>query len=304
MTLDMLRYFIALNEEKSYTEAAQTCFISQSALSRAISKLEAQAGCALLERSNRKVIRLTPAGEVMLAEARRLIQESDSILLRVRRAARENLRTVTVGYIAYGMLKDFRNSADSAEVKFIDERIALETVYGSAPEIKERLMSGELDCIILPECVAADMSNCRKCVYSVLSSCMMVPNEHPLFERKDACLSEFRNSRFVFYDPKELPEVFSWQLQACKAAGFDPNIIGYGKKLGDVEALIMQHGAVSISTQAFAYAENENMHVVKLIDLPPKGYVFVIRENAMNPAARACFELIENKEKLFHALKE
>ena len=66
----------------------------------------------------------------------------------------------------------------------------------------------------------------------------------------------------------------------------------------------MQHGAVSISTQAFAYAENENMHVVKLIDLPPKGYVFVIRENAMNPAARACFELIENKEKLFHALKE
>ena len=71
MTIHMLEYFIAVAECQSFTDAAGRCFVSQPALSRAIANLEKEVGCALIDRENRKSVTLTPAGDMMLVEARR-----------------------------------------------------------------------------------------------------------------------------------------------------------------------------------------------------------------------------------------
>lgn len=57
-----IQYFQAVVRCNSFTEAAEECHISQSAISQQIQALERELGVKLLERRNRK-FSLTPAGE-------------------------------------------------------------------------------------------------------------------------------------------------------------------------------------------------------------------------------------------------
>lgn len=67
--LQQLRYVVAIAEERSFTRAADRCFVVQSALSHQIKALEQELGTALFVRSSRRV-EPTPAGEAFLVEAR------------------------------------------------------------------------------------------------------------------------------------------------------------------------------------------------------------------------------------------
>ena len=60
--LKQIKYFQAVGCCNSFSEAAEECFISQSAISQQIEALERELGVALLKRENRR-FSLTPAGE-------------------------------------------------------------------------------------------------------------------------------------------------------------------------------------------------------------------------------------------------
>lgn len=70
----MLRYFLAIIDNGTFTAAARHCRVSQPALSEAIAKLEQQLGHILFERDNRRV-ELTPAGVRFASHARRIEAE-------------------------------------------------------------------------------------------------------------------------------------------------------------------------------------------------------------------------------------
>jgi DNA-binding transcriptional LysR family regulator len=96
MELRTLRYFVAVAEELHFGRAAARLHMSQPPLSRAIKQLEADVGAALLHRSAAGVT-LTPAGAVLLDEARTLLDQADRI--RVRVAAAAGAATITVGIL-------------------------------------------------------------------------------------------------------------------------------------------------------------------------------------------------------------
>jgi DNA-binding transcriptional LysR family regulator len=96
MELRTLRYFVAVAEELHFGRAAARLHMSQPPLSRAIRQLENQVGAALLHRSASGV-RLTPAGTVLLEEARLLLDQADRA--RVRVAAAAGSATLTVGIL-------------------------------------------------------------------------------------------------------------------------------------------------------------------------------------------------------------
>ncbi|GAA1613016.1 LysR family transcriptional regulator [Actinoplanes couchii] len=76
-TLDQLRGLVAVAEELHFGRAAIRLRMTQPPLSRQIQKLEAAVGVQLLERGTRSV-RLTPAGEAFLGEARRILAITES----------------------------------------------------------------------------------------------------------------------------------------------------------------------------------------------------------------------------------
>src|SRR6187431_2034618 len=82
-----LRYFVAVAEELHFGRAAERLGMAQPPLSRAIRDLERQLGAQLLERTTRQVT-LTPAGEVLLREARAALVAVTAAERRTRHAGR------------------------------------------------------------------------------------------------------------------------------------------------------------------------------------------------------------------------
>ena len=74
MTLNELRYIVAVAQERNFRRAAARCFISQPALSLAIQKLEEELGVQLFERSKTEMA-ITPIGERVIEQAQRALEE-------------------------------------------------------------------------------------------------------------------------------------------------------------------------------------------------------------------------------------
>ena len=95
----VLRYFVAVAEELSFTLAAERLYVSQPALSRQIRQMEADLRISLFERTSREV-RLTLAGEALLPSARRLVADWQAAQRTARSVAAAELRVLRVGFEA------------------------------------------------------------------------------------------------------------------------------------------------------------------------------------------------------------
>ncbi len=84
LTLKQLRYFEALATHGHFGKAAESCFISQPALSLQIKELETLMGGPLVERSAREV-RLTARGEDLLEHTREILQRVEDLSLFAQR---------------------------------------------------------------------------------------------------------------------------------------------------------------------------------------------------------------------------
>jgi DNA-binding transcriptional LysR family regulator len=94
--LELIRRFVVVAEELSFTRAAARLGLAQPPLSAAIAKLERKLGVTLLERTSRRVT-LTPAGAVLLEQGRIAIEAACAAVERTRRAGTEPARlTVAV----------------------------------------------------------------------------------------------------------------------------------------------------------------------------------------------------------------
>ncbi len=98
MTLNELRYIVAVAHEKSFGRAAQRCFVSQPALSVAIQKLEEELGTRLFERGKSEVT-VTPVGARIVEQAQRVLEES----ARIREIAQAG-RNPLVGALKLGVI--------------------------------------------------------------------------------------------------------------------------------------------------------------------------------------------------------
>ncbi|MEQ8394148.1 LysR family transcriptional regulator [Thalassobaculum sp.] len=98
-TFRQLQYFIAAGESGSIALASEAIRISPPSISTAISQLERELGVQLFIRHHAQGLSLTPAGRVLLREARRLIEQAEG-LYAVASEAGEQVR----GELAVGCL--------------------------------------------------------------------------------------------------------------------------------------------------------------------------------------------------------
>jgi len=98
MTLNELRYIVAVAQERSFGRAATKCFVSQPALSVAIQKLEEELGAPLFERGKSEVT-ITPVGERIVEQAQKVLEET-ALIREIAQAGRNQL----VGTLKLGVI--------------------------------------------------------------------------------------------------------------------------------------------------------------------------------------------------------
>jgi len=98
MTLQELRYIVALADTGHFGRAAEACYISQSTLSTQIKKLEDFLGAVLFDRSLKQVT-LTPVGREIVVSARLILDEANRIRELARQTEDPMERTVNLGVI-------------------------------------------------------------------------------------------------------------------------------------------------------------------------------------------------------------
>ena len=95
MTLQQLRYLIAIAECGSISSAAHSLFISQSSLSVAVREVEQETGVQVFQRSNRGIT-LTSDGIELLGYARQVVEQADLMNQRYARGASSQVKRLSV----------------------------------------------------------------------------------------------------------------------------------------------------------------------------------------------------------------
>jgi LysR family transcriptional regulator, hydrogen peroxide-inducible genes activator len=99
MTLQELRYLVALADAGHFARAAEACHISQSTLSVQVKKLEEYLKVTLFDRSLRRVT-TSPVASEIVASARLIVAEADRIRSLAREKSSPMARTFNLGVIS------------------------------------------------------------------------------------------------------------------------------------------------------------------------------------------------------------
>ncbi|MFS2004439.1 LysR substrate-binding domain-containing protein [Duganella sp. CT11-25] len=109
LELRQLRYFVTVAEELHFGKAALRLHMTQPPLSQTIQALEELLGAPLFER-NRRGVALTPAGQALLPEARRMLAQSQELPQLVQRAAAGEVGRLSLAFVSsadYSVLPPF-----------------------------------------------------------------------------------------------------------------------------------------------------------------------------------------------------
>ncbi|GGR74120.1 LysR family transcriptional regulator [Micromonospora fulviviridis] len=221
MTPDLrqLRYFVAVAEESSFTQAASRLMITQQSLSQQINALERILGAKLFNRDSRGT-RLTDTGALFLPEARAVLDRADEAVAVVRRAVRGE-----TGRLRLAFLATTANHLLPPVVRAARDRLPgleLITEETTIAPLVEGVLSGRYDLAFtrppqVPGLAARTIATEQVCV--------VLPEGHPLADRTELTLSELADERWVM-TPRSSWEPWHQTFdENFRAAGFTPDIV-------------------------------------------------------------------------------
>ena len=145
MEIHQIRYFLSVAEFLNFTRAAESCHVAQPALSRAVKALEEELGGLLFHRDNRN-IQLTELGRMVhphLAEFYANSKSIKQIALDFSKLDKTPLRLGVMSTIAPDQFIDL-----IGDLRAIHPGIELHLCDSSAPDLRRRLLGGDLELAI------------------------------------------------------------------------------------------------------------------------------------------------------------
>ncbi|HEY0805106.1 MAG TPA: LysR family transcriptional regulator [Pseudonocardiaceae bacterium] len=276
MELRTLRYFVVVAEELHFGRAAARLHMSQPPLSRAVKQLETEVGAALLLRSAAGVT-LTPAGAVLLDEARALLDQADRV--RVRVAAAAGTATITVGILgdstdpgATRLAAAYRRQHPGVEVRVRETDLTDPTCGLHAGLVDVALTRGPFDetGLTVHE-LRADP------VGAVLRA------DDPLAHRDHLKLADLADRRwFQFPEGTDPIWQFYWN-------GGEPREGPVVRAVQECLQAVLWNGTVGMTP--LGHHPPEQLAVVPLIDMAPSRVVVAWNEGDANPLIRSFVQI-------------
>jgi LysR family hydrogen peroxide-inducible transcriptional activator len=195
MTLQELKYLVALADHGHFGKAAEACFITQSTLSTQIKKLEDFLGVTLFDRSLKRVTP-TPIGREILAAARSIVEESERIRELAKHAQDPMARTLHLGVIPTLGPYYLPHALTLVHKKYPDLRLLLREEM--TPQILEHLVDGKLDAGLLAMPVNDDSLRVEPLFYEPFYAAL--PAGHALAKRDVLKVSDIMAEKLLLLD--------------------------------------------------------------------------------------------------------
>lgn len=145
MLLKQMKYFITIVDCHSFTEAAELCYISQSAISQQMKALENELGVELFQRNNRQFT-LTLAGEYFYRHGKELIEEIENLKKETIRRGEDRELSLKIGYLRCYGAQELHHAI--AQFSKTYPEVAISITNGTHEELYELLKSHDVDLVI------------------------------------------------------------------------------------------------------------------------------------------------------------
>jgi DNA-binding transcriptional LysR family regulator len=282
-----LRYFIAVAEEKHFGRAAERLMMAQPPLSQQIKQFEASLGTTLFIRSTRSV-ELTPAGELLLARGRRIMDELESIettLTRVGQGLEGILRIGFTGTATYGFMpRVVRQSAEEYP------GLALE-VSGEklTPSLIAGLENNFLDIALLRPPFSSP--NIAHSVVMTERLVAAIPAGSALATRGELFMSDLVNEEFIVYPSN------SSVSQAVSAAWLKRDVRPFHKQTvsetSTLLSLVAAGVGIALVPESATSIHIGGTHFITIRDAPSVELALAWRKNEASPAVRNFLPFLE-----------
>ena len=143
--LAQIKYFQAVVRCGNFTEAAEECYISQSAVSQGIQALERGLGVKLLLREHRG-FKLTPAGEHFYKKSLSLTGDFEKLCRETVRLARADEPRLAIGYLRCYGGHEFHEAVAEFAAKY--PQVEIQIVNGSHEDLYDGLRTGGVDLVL------------------------------------------------------------------------------------------------------------------------------------------------------------
>ena len=145
MLLRQMKYFVAVVDCNSFTEAAEQCYISQSAISQQIQSLEKELGVLLIQRANRRFT-LTPTGQYFYSHCKAILEQVDDLLHETKRLGADKELQLRIGYLRCYSGMELHQAI--AEFSKAYPEVSINIVNGTHEELYDLLRFGGVDLVL------------------------------------------------------------------------------------------------------------------------------------------------------------
>jgi DNA-binding transcriptional LysR family regulator len=222
MEMHQVRYFLAVARELNFTRAAESCNVSQPALTRAIQQLEVEFGGQLLRREG-KLSHLTDLGKRLLPLMLRCHQSAlaaKSLASSFKVGSTQSLllalaRSIDLGFVT-DCLSEIQRRCSTFEFKIL---------RGSAREISESLKKGQADLAIAGPLEEAWDRLDRHSLFEEELTLAVAP-QHRLAGRSQVTVEDLADERILLDAACEVAARLAEQLEMCGVSEDDLLRIG------------------------------------------------------------------------------
>lgn len=294
MTLNQLKYFIAVVRCLSFTEAAKSLFMTQPALSRQIQAMEAELGTQLFIR-DKKTLKLTPGGSALYSKLPDFLRQYEEMMEDARNANRDFEGQLRIGFLdIYDASSLFPPVVEAFQRNHGGIRLTMERF--SLGELPERLYEGKLDIICTYGFSLFDKPDLVTVNVQKFDSCIMFNKDHPLANKPDLTMDDLRQERFIQLDSEASQEGYQYIANLISRGGISPKV-QYVEKNDDVLLWVEMGCGIAVTSDRTVERHNPRV-VIRELNMPEvKGHDVTVawRRSNYNPAIALFMELMEKE---------
>jgi DNA-binding transcriptional LysR family regulator len=290
LDLRRLATFREVVARRSFSAAADALDYTQSSVSQQIATLEGELGVTLIDRGSRPV-RLTTAGEALLAHADELLAQAATVERELAALSRGESGTLRVGGF-YTAWATFLPSAVAAFSRRYP-RVQLELRQLEPQPAVRGVRTGELDLAVVYRFDDADADGLLRWTRLLDDPyAVALPADHPLAERERVALGELAAQRWVSPPSDDLYAQVLRRL--CRELGdFEPDVAFETQDIAMAQPLVAAGLAVALLPALGLLPTHARVVVRPLSSTPPARSIWAVRPaNRPAPAVAAMLDAV------------